>query len=594
MTPKPAAVKADLEALPSLKSHPRYDALIEVVTGETNVSSAGYPYISDRSFRVFIENVAHLFERGGAVLSWLNILTAELPDIAASPAAMESIQRAVKVLRTTVLTAGVTAPPDLWLLRQVLGTHRQIGTLDWLLAGNAIEPEVYAAAEGLQLKQLQADLQFLYSRGFLRKGDANFLLSEKSTVAGVLRSLEPIHPQYQIDFVPRLTDWITGAARSDAAETFLRDWLYVGVLENPTGSWQPNHFQIELGYRLLPLVLSLRVAGLHSELDEGVVLEKAVPSMLSAMSYLLERAGFTKKGRVSELGARVFQRGAGPFGIIGAYHPYLSHHESLLRSGKTGLWVRRGENVAASQDANSKTFKMANDRLDRFCAAYDFSYTIFIEHAVGQGEAVRQRLERSGEDTIRYFGADLEDAAIEQARRYRDQGKLPQNMRFIQSADIGEPDRVIQFLIKVGVAGEPTVMMVGNGFHEIRQQTNEKMTAVFEAYQEAGFVLVFTEESALSDEALLHTAWNTYHAGFRYVHQVSGQGLRPAIEREDAKRWSWLKCAKRGGYVVLDEFSYRSRTIYPHKRAAGKNPSISVTYFCVPSKLATQLGLEPV
>jgi len=43
----------------------------------------------------------------------------------------------------------------------------------------------------------------------------------------------------------------------------------------------------------------------------------------------------------------------------------------------------------------------------------------------------------------------------------------------------------------------------------------------------------------------------------------------------------------------LDEFSYRSRSIYPYRRPTHKNPSISVTYFCVPAKLAQELGIRP-
>lgn len=42
---------------------------------------------------------------------------------------------------------------------------------------------------------------------------------------------------------------------------------------------------------------------------------------------------------------------------------------------------------------------------------------------------------------------------------------------------------------------------------------------------------------------------------------------------------------------VLDEFSYRSRTIYPFRRPAEKNPCISVTYFCVPRRVADEIGI---
>ena len=583
-----------LSELPSLKSHPQSEFLIEIITGETSISSAGFPYISDRSFRIFIEKIPHLFDRGQAILSWLRVLEGELVRIRiSSQEERESLERATKVLHTVVLTAGVTAPPDLWLLKQVLSTHKRMHTLDWLLSGNALEPEEHARERHLSLKQLKMDLHFLYSRGYLRKGDSNFLVAHDPSIARVLDSIEVIDPKHCINFVPEFTNWFSPTATSRRQEAFLSEWLRIDAVDYPTDSWVANHLQIELGYRLLPLVLGLRAAGLTQSLMEDADLEEHIPAILPEMNSIFEHAGFVKDGKVTELGERVFQRGPGPFGIIGAYHPYLNNLEALLTSSPLGTWVHRGENVAASQDANRKTFEAGNDRLDAFCKKHNFRYLIFIEHAVGRGEATRQRLARSGEDEIRYFGADLEDAAIDQAIEQQRQGFLPRNMQFIGSADIGEPERVIQFLGNLGLANQPAVMMVGNGFHEIRHQTNERMIEVFNAYQEAGFVLIFSEESALRDEALIHTAWNTYHAGFRYVHEISGQGLRPTCESGGAsERWSWRKCATLGGYLILDEFCYRSRTVYPHRRPNHKNPSISETYFCVPYKLGDRLDIE--
>ncbi len=577
-----------LAELPGLGSHPCSPTLLEIAGGETHISSAGFPYISDRSFRQFIAGVPHLFEDGSAILGWLGTLEEQLGALEElSAAERESIARAVRVLRTVVFTAGVTAPSDLWLLGRVLASHRRLGTLEWLLAGNALEPEDYAAEHGLRLEQLQTDLHFLCSRGYLRKGDGDFLIAERPEVARVLEGVRPPLPEHRIHWVPRLVEQLSGGA-ADAAEA--RGWLRIETDDAPTGSWVASLFQIELGGRLLPLVLALRVLGQTAELTLGTEIAERVPALTPEMRWVLERAGLLRAGRISQLGARVLSRGPGPFGIIGAYHGYLQHHEALLRGDSTGVWVQRGENVAASQDANRKSFREGNARLDTFCERYGFRYRVFIEHAVGQGEATRQRFAASGEDDIRYFGADLEDAAIERASEQRRRGFLPRNMELISAADIGEPRRVIGFLEEHGVAGEPAVMMVGNGFHEIREQTNEKMLAVFRDYCEAGFVLIFTEETALSDEALLHTAWNTYHAGFRYVHEISGQGLRPA-GGAGSRRWSWSKCATRGGYVVLDELCYRSRTIYPHRRPKHKNPSISTTYFCVPRRLAAELGI---
>lgn len=591
---KANTVKDQITRIPSLKSHPEAEHLIEIITGETNISSAGFPYISDKSFRIFIEQVPHLFNDGARLLTWLQTLEKELTGITdISYDMMQSIERAIKVLRTVVFTAAITAPPDLWLLKQVLSTHKELGILDRLISGYAVDPEEYAREKKLNFKQLKTDLHFLYSRGYLRKGDGYFLISKNPAIASVLENITVIEREHCINFVPALTEWFSSSGKDSKKETFLRKWLRLNVVNQPTHSWVANLFQIELGYRLLPLILSLRVLEITKELKNEAVLKENLPAVLPEMREIFEFAGFLNNGNVSELGARVFARGPGSFGIIGAYYPYLNHLKKLLTSKEVVPWVHRGDNVAASQDANWKTFKAANDQLELFCKIYHFHYTVFIEHAVGQGEATRQRFIRNGEKNIKYFGADLEDAAIDEAIKQQGLGILPQNMQFIRSADIGEPEKVINFLKEQYLANEPTVMMVGNGFHEIRKQTNKKMIAVFKLYQRANFLLIFTEESALHDEALIHTAWNTYHAGFRYVHEISGQGLRPAVERESGtERWSWRKCALQGGYIILDKFSHRSRTIYPYKRPKHKNPSISVTYFCVPREMAIKLGIE--
>ena len=111
-----------------------------------------------------------------------------------------------------------------------------------------------------------------------------------------------------------------------------------------------------------------------------------------------------------------------------------------------------------------------------------------------------------------------------------------------------------------------------------------------------GVVLLFTEESALAVDDLLETGWNTYHAGFKYVHEKSGQGLRPAYPgpatRSDNLRASWDECARRAGYVRVDEYCSRSRTIYPFTPVDGHNPSISVNHFFIPAPLAHRIGVS--
>src|SRR3970040_2573191 len=101
-----------LAQIPSLRKHPQFEGLLQIVTGETDLSSAGFPYISDTSFLILRDQVPHLFRQGAAVLGCL----AALEEVLArrtdfSPGELESIQRAITVVRTVVLTAGITAPP---------------------------------------------------------------------------------------------------------------------------------------------------------------------------------------------------------------------------------------------------------------------------------------------------------------------------------------------------------------------------------------------------------------------------------------------------------------------------------------------------
>lgn len=585
-------LKERLAEIPALRTHPHWKTLSKIVTGKTQLSSADYPYISDESFRLFIETVPHLFQDGESILAWLRHLEKEIPTfVGANPVESESIERAIKVVRTMVFTASVTAPPDLWLARQVLSIHKQLGILDWILEGKVLEPDSFAEQRRLNEKQLKIDLHFLHSRGYLSKVDTRFLISGNSKVVEVLKQIRVLKQDYRVNLVPLIANVLE--AKNTVENTLIEEWLRFDKTGDNTGMWIASHFQIELGYRVLPIILALRMLGYTKYLKEGEPFEEHVPGAFTVFLRIMEFAGYVSDGKVTELGARVFGRGPGPFGIIGAYYPYLNTMNSILGSQTVRARVNRGENVAASQDANRTTFKAANDRLDDFSKEFGFQYNVFIEHAVGQGEATRQRFERNGEEGIRYFGADLEDAAIDQAIKQQAKGFLPGNMQFIRSADIGDPEKVIEYLQEEGLSTEGAVMMVGNGFHEIREQTNERMIDVFKSYQEAGIILIFTEESALADKDLLHTAWNTYHAGFRYVHEMSGQGLRPAWESEqEHARWSWRKCATLGGYVILDRFSYRTRTIYPYTRPHRLNPSISVTDFCVPKKLAKTLGVR--
>ena len=161
----------------------------------------------------------------------------------------------------------------------------------------------------------------------------------------------------------------------------------------------------------------------------------------------------------------------------------------ILHQGRGSVHLTRSTNIAASQRANRESFRKANDSLDRFCRDTGFQYSVFIEHALGRGEATRQRFVRSGGKAIQFVGADLEDAAIDAAQAERDAGTLPDDMIFVRGADIGRADILLDALAKHGVDSHGSVMMVGNGFHEIRD-AHDRLIEVFKAYADTGIVLI--------------------------------------------------------------------------------------------------------
>jgi hypothetical protein len=573
-----------------LVGHPQGSDLVHIVTGPTSSTSAGFPYLCQSSFVTFIEEVPHLFGDGLRLLEWLSELSQvveRMDDLSSEE--VDSLARASKVLHNVVFTAGITAPPDLWLLRQVLHAHGRLGLLERWRVGEGLSPQRLAREGALDERQLRIDAHLLLGRGYLVQDEAGFRGSQRWQTQDVLGPWPDSPGIDSAGSVERLAVYLRGEGRAD--DTAIAEFLHPVGLTSRGGGWVATRLQIELGFRLLPLVLALRLAGGTRVLLEGGTLADAAPGAAGAVGLLLAEAGLLAAGRLTRLGERVLTKGPGPFGIIQAYEPYMLRLEDLLRGTVTAAHVNRAGNVAASQDANRQTFELANDALDAFARDTGFRFDVFVEHAVGQGEAVRQRFARD-RDRLHYFGADLEDAAIEAAMAQQRAGKLPAAVRWIPRADIGDASAVVAALRAAGVATEGAVMMVGNGFHEVRDQTNERMIEVFRRYEEAGFVLVFTEESALSDADLVATAWNTYHAGFRYVHEMSGQGLRPATQDPyDPSRLSWRACAERGGYIRLEKYSSRTRTVYPFPREDGHNPAISVSHFCVPRRIAVRLRL---
>jgi hypothetical protein len=520
-------------------------------------------------------------------------------------AAAEHLDAAGEVVRQVVRTAAICAPPDLWLLRHVVGQLARTGVAARLLAGETVDASIAARPE-----ELEIDLRFLLSRDLLVRVESGgartgYRLGMHGHARDVL-SLPPIDDGVQVSPSAAWAEVLRGNA-SDAAAVAVSSSLArpLPADRREPGLWSPTAREVELAARLVPLVIGMTASSRMAEIIaagrsaplSATLLCPGLEAIGAAALAVLAGAGVLDADAVlTDVGARVLERGPGPFGIIEAYRTYLDALPRIWQDGRGSVHVERGANVAASQAANAKTFSEANDALDRFCQDTGFQFRVFIEHALGRGEATRQRWARSGDRELRYFGADLEDAAIAAARVEHQAGRLPPGMIFVDRADIGDPMRLLAAIGAAGESAEGAVMIVGNGFHEVRGQTDARMIAVFESYEHAGIVLLFTEESALAIDDLLETAWNTYHAGFRYVHERSGQGLRAATARpplplEGAPPASWTECAERAGYVRIERYCRRGRTVYPYPPPSGHNPAISVNHFFAPRRIAAALGL---
>ncbi len=564
-----------------------------VLAGKTGKTSAGFPYISEEAFEHFQKHVPHLFTDGNTLLDWLSAFRSQLSFDVFQPEELQDIVGSIRVIETVIYTAAITSVPDCWTLKWVLSVWKNQGALD-VLAGGSVTASKLQTLLKADDRLFNNDLSLLVARGILAVTTEKMVEARPETGLFIVKNFASVSKDLPADVTHAFADVLGKKIPDQDSRIAVQRHLQTVPRQSEKSGWLPTITDIDMGFQVLPVVLGLRYNNQTDDLAIGKKIGDVVVDLPPPVKAILRASAYIDSNDcVTRLGDRVFAKGPGPFGIIHAYHPYMAKLSQLIQGESSDVWVERGKNVAASQDANRKTFELANQSLDLFCKETNFKYAVFIEHAVGQGEATRQRFNKS-QSNLQYFGADLEDAAINAAIEQQKAGALPANMKFIRNADIGKPQLAIEGVRSAGVDVKHSVMMVGNGFHEVRSQTNEAMIEVFRQYAQAGIVLIFTEESGLSDADLLATGWNTYHAGFRYVHELSGQGLRPAIDRGDAPdgRYSWGKCATIAGYRVMKQFTSRTRKIFPHPRTDGYNPAISVNYFCVPVLLADELDLK--
>ncbi len=597
-----------LSVYPQVTQHPHWVELITLLAGPTSVGLDGHPRIHRESFQQFLQHIPHVLADGAELLDWLDALEKVLPEaLRTSEEDAHSMQRAIRATRTMINTASVTAPPDMWLLRQILSTHEELGLLQDLNSGMTINVAEYAARNELDERQLGIDLEFLFARGYLDRTPQGYVKTT-STASYVLEEIVALPTQYRTDMTGELISWFKGETGL-AREELIEGWLGSRIASRtPTAGWTASTHEIEIGYRVVPLVLALNAAGLLKGIRRGR--EFNPPHFTLEMKQLFEEAGILSEGKVTSLGLRMLRRGPGPFGIIGTYHTYTTQHTQLLQANGLKPHVQRGPNVAASRDANRRDFENGVRQLEKYFEATDWQPTVVIEHALGHGVAIQEFVKRFGADGLRFFGFDYEAKALDAAKGEQAAGTLPANMTFAPPTDIAKPERLIKFLSLslsdrdlsalsedelstlmneplteedfARVQQERIVMIVGAGFHEARLD-DDALVEKLKLYRQAGILMMPVEASALTTPMQRASAWQSYNAGFTWVHETSGQRLRsPVRYTSPHHRHSWPDLFQAAGYRIEEHYSQGTRPLFPYVAPRPENPPISYTFLAVP------------
>ncbi len=586
--------------------HPLAKQVTQFYCEPTQLSSKGFPQTTQQGFQIFRDSIPHLLGMGHQTSLAANEIQSALnQDQIILKHYGEHLKNAHKLFSTLLNTASVTAPPELWLLKNVLSTLGETNLLNFLIHQkkiNICSAQFLDKWPLIHQEELKTDLRFLESRGYLKADKQIFTIGESSKIHDIFERASQWQRPGKERFSAHWAALFSHEKNKNDFDAIREQTRKLKPRDNfEQQDWVASVNEIESGAWLVPFILGLKLAKKTASFCANPItfcqaLHDDTNFTQSLINNVIHLGLSDAEGSITAIGQRICTRGPGPFGIIYAYHPYMASLNDILQKGRGAVWVRRKDNIAASQLANTKTFSGGNLMLDKFCDEHAFTFNVFIEHALGKGEATRQRFEKNGENNIQFIGADLENDAIDAAIEEQENGNIPQNMVFVREADIGQPDKLLSAMKQHRIKTQDAVMMVGNGFHEVRDQTTQKMIDVFHAYHESGIILIFTEETGHGTSLLQDSAWNTYHSGFRYVHEKSGQGLRPAHnppQGADKVDWpeSWHSCVTQAGYVYMSQYTHATRNVFPFKPKDGFNPSISVTHFCVPGPLARRLKI---
>ena len=263
--------------LGSHEAEPLFDVITPLLLTPTGTSSAGYPYLEQAAWERFRDSVPHLFAAGARLLDLVERSRALLQSYEAD-SERDSALAVCRVIRQVVRTASITSPTDLWLMRQVLANFKILGLSERLLGGEAIYPRA-CFEEGkdraLDPEQLEADLLFLLARGVVEQYDEGFRMAGHPRVRALLEQLEPLPGNLPSTTTSWWKDLFAGEPLAPAQLGTL-SWLGFScpaaredVAQN---HWIATQGEVEIGFRLVPLVLGLRAVNATDDFAAGMIL----------------------------------------------------------------------------------------------------------------------------------------------------------------------------------------------------------------------------------------------------------------------------------------------------------------------------------
>ncbi len=239
--------------------HPHKTELCRALTAKTSLSTSGFPYISQNSFTLFLKGVPHLFIYGSELLQWLALVEESLKHAHNfHENELASVRKAIFVLRNIVFSTAICSPSDHWILKHILSVHRKIGLTQAFQDGGFIDREELVEKWELDRRHLGWDLSFLHSRGYLRCRGSRYALEQSFQAADIYQQAEVLQDEFLSDLVEPVANVLHGNA-SDREQELVSQFYEYPPSDHIPKSWEADHFQVNIGYRLVPTILALHV-----------------------------------------------------------------------------------------------------------------------------------------------------------------------------------------------------------------------------------------------------------------------------------------------------------------------------------------------